>query len=66
MPASREKEELMWRLAYKMAGSGKYTRWWQIEVELHSQGYSRVRQLLDNEQARERLDRKCAEAQSDA
>ena len=63
MPISREKEERMWTLAYEMARSGEYGGWWDIEVELRYLGYPRARQLLDNEQMRERLDRMCAEAQ---
>ncbi len=63
MPISREKEERMWTLAYEMARSGDYVGWWDIEVELRSLGYPRARQLLDNEQTREKLDRMCAEAQ---
>ncbi len=63
MHPSRQKEERMWTLAYEMARSGEYGGWWDIEVELRSLGYPRARQLLDNEQTREKLDRMCAEAQ---
>ena len=63
MPPSRQKEERMWPLAYKMAHSGDYGGWRDIEVELRSLGYPRVRQLLDNEQTRAQLDLICAEAQ---
>ena len=66
MPISREKEERMWRLAYKMARSGEYIGWHLIEVELRSMGYSRARQLLDDDSIRDRLDRMCAEAQKRA
>ena len=59
---SREQDERMWAQAQKLARSGDYGGWWAIEVELRSQGYSRARQLLDNEHTRERLDRMCAEA----
>ena len=63
MPISREKEQRMWAQAFEMARSGDYGGWWDIEVELRSLGYSRARQLLDDEQSRQRLDRMCAEAQ---
>ncbi len=62
---SRERDERMWTLAYKIAQSGEYTGWWDIEVELKSQGFPRARQLLDDEQIRERLDGMCAEARED-
>ncbi len=62
---SRERDERMWALAYNLAQSGEYTGWWDIEVELKSQGFSRARQLLDDEQIRERLDGMCAEARKD-
>ncbi len=62
MPPSRQKEERMWKLADQMARSGEYPRWLAIEWELRAQGYSRARQLLDNEQTRNRLDRLCNEA----
>ena len=63
MPPGRRKEERMWPRAYKMARSGDYGGWRDIEVELRSLGYPRVRQLLDNEQTRQQLDYICAEAQ---
>ena len=63
MSLGRRKEERMWTLAYEMARSGDYGRWWDIEVELRSLGYPRARQLLDTEQMRERLNRMCTEAQ---
>lgn len=63
MPASREKEERMWKLADKFARSGEYTSWHLIEAELRQLGYSRARQLLDNERVRESLNALCREAQ---
>ena len=63
MPLGRRKEERMWTLAYEMARSGEYQGYQAIEWELRSLGYPRARQLLDNEQMRERLDRMCTEAQ---
>jgi hypothetical protein len=62
MPASRRKEERMWRLANELTNSGQYSGWYEIEVELRSQGFPRARSLLDNERIRERLDRACAAA----
>ena len=63
MPPSRQKEERIWKLAYKMARSGEYSGWLPIEWGLQSMGYSRVHQLLDDEAIREQLDRMCAKAQ---
>ena len=62
---SRKRDERMWALAYNLAQSGEHTGWWAIEVELRVQGFSRARQLLDDEQVRERLDRMCAKARKD-
>ena len=62
---SRERDERMWALADKLAQSGEYTGWWGIEVELRTQGFSRARQLLDDEQTREHLDGMCASARKD-
>ena len=63
MPASRVKEERMWRLADELARSGEYSGWIAIEHELTTCGYSRARRLLDDERSRKRLDRMCSEAQ---
>lgn len=63
MPTSHQKEERMWMLAYEMARSGDYLGWRAIEVELRSQGYSRARQLLDDEKTRDQLDGMCIDAQ---
>ena len=59
---SRVRDDGMWALADNLARSGEYTGWGAIEVELGALGFSRARQLLDNEQTRERLDTMCAEA----
>ena len=64
-PVSRKRDERMWALAYNLAQSGEHTGWWAIEVELRVQGFSRARQLLDDQQVRERLDRMCAKARKD-
>ncbi len=65
MPVSRQKEERMWKLADKMARSGECHDWLDIEWALRDLGYRRARQLLDNEQTRDRLNRMCAKAQSE-
>ena len=52
----------MWDLAYEFARSGKYDGWLNIEHELRSLGYSRARQLLDDLDVRQRLDKMCADA----
>ncbi len=62
---SRVRDDVMWALAYNLAQSGEYTGWWDVEVELRAQGFSRARQLLDDEQIRERLDGMCVEARKD-
>ena len=64
MPASRDKEDRMWRLVEEFASSGKYSNWLEIELELRSRGFSRARYLLDREVLRERLNCKCSEAQA--
>ena len=66
MPVSREKEERMWRFANRMAESGEYDGWHQIESELRQLGFVRARQLLDDEGIRERLDQQCATAKARA
>ncbi len=62
---SRVRDDGMWALAYNLARSGEYTGWWAIEVELRAQGFSRARQLLDDEQTRERLNIMGTEARKD-
>ena len=62
---SRQRDEYTWILAHKLARSGEYSGWWAIELELKVQGFLRARQLLDDKQVRERLDRMCAEARKD-
>ncbi len=62
---SRVRDEIMWALAYNLAQSGEYARWWDIESELKNQEFSRARQLLDDKQIRQRLDTMCSEARKD-
>ena len=59
---SRECDERMWNLAYRLAQSGEHRNCQAIEWELRAFGYPRARQLLDHERVRERLDGICAEA----
>ncbi len=62
---SRVRDDVMWALAYNLAQSGEYAGWRDIEVELEGQEFSRARQLLDNQQIRQRLDTMCSEARKD-
>ena len=59
---TRERDERMWNLAYRLARSGEHRNYQAIEWELRAFGYSRARQLLHRERVRERLDGMCAEA----
>ena len=59
---SRECDERMWNLAYRLAQSGDHRNYRAIEWELQAFGYPRVRQLLDHERVREKLDGMCVEA----
>ena len=65
MPRIPAKEESVWDLGYTLARSGDFMGWLQIDGALRKWGYSRARQLLDDERTRERLDRMCAEARKD-
>ena len=60
---NRERGEEILQLAYNLALSGNYPIAWDIAVELRSLGYQMARDLLNNKQTREQLDRMCAEAQ---
>jgi hypothetical protein len=66
IPISREKEERMWRLAYQLADSGDYSGWDAIEIELRIHGFSRAKYLLEDDQVRDWLDRRCNEARKAA
>ena len=59
---SRERDERMWNLAYRLARSGEHQNYQAIEWELQAFGYPRARQLLYSERVREKLDSICAEA----
>src|SRR5712671_755419 len=60
---TRECDERMWNLAYRLARSGEHRNYQAIEWELRAFGYPQARQLLDHERVRGRLDSMCAEAQ---
>ena len=59
---TRECDERMWNLAYRLAQSGEHQNYQAIEWELQAFGYPRARQLLDHERVREKLDGMCAKA----
>jgi hypothetical protein len=60
---TRECDERMWNLTYRLARSGEHRNYQAIEWELRASGYPQARQLLDRERVRERLDGMCAVAQ---
>jgi hypothetical protein len=60
---TRECDERMWNLAYRLARSGEHRNYQAIEWELRAFGYPQARQLLYHERVREGLDGICAEAQ---
>ncbi len=64
-PVSRVRDDVMWALAYNLAQSGEHAGWWALEVELMGPGFSRARQVLEDDKIRARLDRMCAEARKD-
>lgn len=57
---SKDRKEDMWSLALKLARSGDYGGWRQIEKELESHGFAAARRWLD-EREHDRLDRLCVE-----
>ena len=61
---TRERDERMWNLAYRLAWSGEHRNYRSIEWELQALGYPRARQLLYPERVRERVDGICAEARN--
>jgi hypothetical protein len=62
MTQAQERDECMWELAYQLARSGGHRSYQSIESELSGLGYRKAHSLLDNETAREQLDRMCAGA----
>jgi hypothetical protein len=58
---SRERDDRMWNLAYRLAWSGQHQNYQAIEWELQAYGYPRASQLLYSEGVREKLDSICAE-----
>jgi hypothetical protein len=61
---TRECDERMWNLAYRLAQSGEHQNYQAIEWELRAFGYPRAPQLLCYERVREKLDGMCAEARA--
>jgi hypothetical protein len=61
---TRECDERMWNLAYRLARSGEHQNYQAIEWELRASGFPRARGLLDCERVREKLDGICAEARA--
>lgn len=59
---TRECDERMWNLAYRLAQSGEYRDCEAIEWELRAFGYPQAPQLLCRERVHERLNCICAEA----
>src|SRR5258707_2541089 len=56
---TREFDERMWNLAYRLARSAEHQNYQAIEWELQAFGYPQARQLLYHERVRERLDGIC-------
>ena len=61
---SQNRRERMWTLALRLARSGGYGGWRQIEKELESKGFAGARRLLDMGE-QDRLQRLCTEARKD-
>jgi hypothetical protein len=59
---TRECDERMWNLAYRLAQSGEHRNYQAIEWQLRAFEYPQACQLLRNERVREKLDGLCAEA----
>ena len=59
---TRECDERMWNLAYRLAQSGEHRNYQAIEWELRAFGYPQALQLLRHERVHEKLDGMCAEA----
>jgi hypothetical protein len=59
---TRERDERMWNLAYRLARSGEYRNYRAIEWELRAFGHPHAPELLCSERVRERLDSMCAKA----
>jgi hypothetical protein len=59
---TRECDERMWNLAYRLAQSGEHRNYQAIAWQLRAFGYPQACQLLRNKRVREKLDGMCAEA----
>ena len=61
LPKTERREEIV-KEAYRMADSGRYTSWHQIEIDLRRDGLTEARSLLDHRDIRRDLDEHCAAA----
>lgn len=61
LPKIERHEEIV-KEAFRMADSGKYTSWNQIEIDLRRDGLSEARSLLDHRDIRSELNEHCAAA----
>ena len=61
---TRERDERMWNLAFRLAESDEHRNYQAIEWKLQVFGYPGARRLLLHERVRERLDGMCAKARS--
>lgn len=61
LPKGERREEIV-KEAFRMADSGKYTSWHQIEIGLRRDGLSEARSLLDHRDIRRELNERCAAA----
>jgi hypothetical protein len=59
---TRECDERMWNLAYRLAECGEHRNYQDIEWELQAFGFPHARQLLGYERVREKLDSMCTDA----
>jgi hypothetical protein len=65
LPKKERQEEII-REAYRLADSGKFSGWHQIEMDLRNDGLSEARSLLDHRDIRSELNERCAAAQAAA
>ena len=59
---TRECDERMWNLAYRLAQSGEHQDYQSIEWQLRACGFLRAHQLLHHERVRGKLDGVCVQA----
>ena len=61
---TRERDERMWNLAYRLAQSGEHQNYQAIEWELQAFGYPRASQFLYPEGVRKKINGICAQART--